>query len=94
MPNLTWEMVRTRRRYLGASGYRYEVDDPIWRARIDAGWLVKTVEGDQGLNATGNGTGVGLTFVPDPEHQWEADESYDESEADTKTRPMRKPTRP
>lgn len=32
------------------------------RAKVPGGWLVKTAWG---------GEGVGLTFMPDPEHSWD-----------------------
>jgi hypothetical protein len=36
-----------------------------WRCRVPGGWMVKTTASHT------NGIGVGLTFVPDPDHTWE-----------------------
>jgi hypothetical protein len=38
----------------------------VYRSKIPGGWLVESIRrsGDSGL-------GVGLAFVPDPEHQWD-----------------------
>ncbi len=36
-----------------------------WRCRVPGGWMVKTTASHN------NGIGVGLTFVPDPDHTWE-----------------------
>ena len=38
------------------------------RARVPGGWLVHTKE--TWGTANGNGIGVGLTFLPDPQHTW------------------------
>ena len=35
------------------------------RSKIPSGWLVET------RHSTSNGMGIGLTFVPDPEHKWD-----------------------
>ena len=37
----------------------------VYRAKILGGWLVETTQ------STDSGTGIGLAFVPDPEHKWD-----------------------
>ena len=37
----------------------------VYRTKIPGGWLVETSQN------TTNGIGIGLAFVPDPEHSWD-----------------------
>jgi len=37
----------------------------VFRSKILGGWLVETRQ------ATTNGVGIGLAFVPNPEHEWD-----------------------
>jgi len=39
----------------------------VRRAKIAGGWLVSTRE----VSAEGKAVGLGLAFVPDPEHKWD-----------------------
>jgi hypothetical protein len=41
------------------------------RAKIPGGWLVETTRQVITGNSNGSGLGVGLAFVPDPEHKWD-----------------------
>ena len=43
----------------------------VRRAKIPGGWLVETTRQAITGNSNGGGLGVGLTFVPDPEHKWD-----------------------
>ncbi len=46
----------------------------LYRAKIPGGWLVRISDTRSvtiGVSTSiGVGTGAGVTFVPDPEHQW------------------------
>jgi hypothetical protein len=42
----------------------------IHRSKIPGGWLVETYRRSTGNSATIS-SGVGLTFVPDPDHKWD-----------------------
>ena len=53
--NLLWQSVPSTGRYANA----------CYRAKVPGGWLV-TLNQERGTH----GAGVGLTFVPDPEHAW------------------------
>lgn len=60
---LVWEEVRTSTRKVSG----LVVDPPcalMARARVPGGWLVR-YEDESHL-----GRGIGLTFMPDPDHSW------------------------
>ena len=48
----------------GANGVVVKASN-TWRCRVPGGWMVRTTASHN------NGIGVGLTFVPDPDHTWE-----------------------
>ncbi len=62
-PKLTWVRVPSE-------GDIFEPKFEVWRTKIPGGWLVTTgFLKMQGANAAGGGNGV--TFVPDPGHNWD-----------------------
>ena len=64
MSKLKWEYIEQLSKHvIGSQG------DYIRRAKVRGGWLVESYVG--GHNADGSGYGVGLTFIPDPEHRWD-----------------------
>jgi hypothetical protein len=56
--NLEWEELRAKNT-LGPRN--------TYRTKIPGGWLVSTKEYDS------DGVGGGITFVPDPNHEWDGD---------------------
>jgi len=61
----------------GAKGVTWEVlanprdgDSRIARTKIPGGWLVETSR-QSPFDSRSSGIGVGLAFVPDPEHKWD-----------------------
>lgn len=77
---LAWELLEQEGWWeVGGAGYTRRVA----RAKIPGGWLVRAQEDSRVIRAAGGqtgqpttamgvgeGRGVGLTFVPDPGHQW------------------------
>ena len=56
-----WQAIRqTGESYSGAVG--------LHRARVQGGWLVSSISTDN----KGAVSGKGLTFIPDPQHTWQA----------------------
>jgi len=53
---MIWEAIATPPR-TGTRG--------VYRSKIPGGWLVETKQ------TSSNGVGIGLAFVPDPEHKWD-----------------------
>ena len=44
-----------------------KIDDLYFRAKVFGGWIVKSIF------YIGYDIGVSMTFVPDPNHEWELD---------------------
>lgn len=55
MPELIWEKLNCKNQPFGGLG--------IWRAKVPGGWLVAV--------RSGGSKGGGVTFYPDPKHQWD-----------------------
>ncbi|MEM9511073.1 MAG: hypothetical protein AAF978_00060 [Cyanobacteria bacterium P01_E01_bin.48] len=55
MSGLVWEKLECTNQPVGGLG--------AWRAKVPGGWLVAV--------RCGGGEGAGVTFYPDPEHQWD-----------------------
>ncbi|MBT9317220.1 hypothetical protein [Leptothoe spongobia] len=54
MPELIWEKLNCKNQPVGGLG--------LWRAKVPGGWLV--------ASRCGGGEGSGITFYPDPKHEW------------------------
>jgi len=61
---LDWEFIEQNNKPISAS----EQGSYTRRVKIPGGWLVESVI--RGMVSDGIGYGLGLTFVPDPEHKW------------------------
>ena len=57
-PGLIWEQVKSSR----ADAHAFALDWQVHRARVPGGWLVLVLHNTSGL-----------TFYPDPQHQWTGD---------------------
>ncbi|NEO23205.1 MULTISPECIES: hypothetical protein [unclassified Moorena] len=55
MAELVWEKLNCKNQPIGGLG--------VWRTKVPGGWLVA-------IRST-NGSGSGVTFYPDPTHQWD-----------------------
>ena len=42
----------------------------VTRARVPGGWVIRSTSTVDGGLSGGAGVGIGLAFVPDPEHKW------------------------
>ena len=61
---LNWEYIEQASKPAKGNNGNY-----IRRAKVPGGWLVESYVGGQ--TADGLGYGLGLTFIPDPDHKWE-----------------------
>lgn len=57
---LVWEHLQSSR----AGGGRFKLDWEVHRAKVPGGWLVLVIHNTSGL-----------TFYPDPEHEWDGESS-------------------
>ncbi|MDV3353448.1 hypothetical protein D0962_13125 [Leptolyngbyaceae cyanobacterium CCMR0082] len=55
MPDFIWEKLDCKNQPIGGLG--------AWRAKVPGGWLVAI--------RCGGGEGSGITFYPDPNHEWD-----------------------
>jgi hypothetical protein len=63
MAGLVWELIDDEWGHpAGPEGYTY-------RAKVTGGWLVSVWAGDEKKH----GLGGGITFMPDPLHEWKVD---------------------
>lgn len=60
---LAWEVIEGVVA-VGPDGTESALSSRSWRCRVPGGWLVQMTESHN------NGVGMGLTFVPDPDHTW------------------------
>jgi len=60
---LAWEVIEGVVA-VGPDGTESALSSRSWRCRVPGGWLVQMTESHN------NGIGMGLTFVPDPDHTW------------------------
>lgn len=63
MAKLIWEKV-------GLEG-ELPKDGRVFRAKVPAGWLLLVWEGDGKIGSLRGDNVAGLTFYPDPKHEWE-----------------------
>ena len=42
----------------------------VTRAKVPGGWVIRSTSTVDGGLSGGAGVGIGLAFVPDPEHKW------------------------
>jgi hypothetical protein len=63
---MKWERIEGQ-----SGGLVGERSPEVRRAKIPGGWLVESTRQAITGNSSGSGLGVGLTFVPDPEHKWD-----------------------
>jgi hypothetical protein len=65
MPTLVWERLKV-------SGVDTSTAPRVYRCKIHGGWLLETSRSRGSFGGqSGGGIGVGLTFIPDPEHKWD-----------------------
>ncbi|HUU79125.1 MAG TPA: hypothetical protein VMX55_12325 [candidate division Zixibacteria bacterium] len=62
---LKWEIIEQDSKPIAVSNHK----DYIRRAKVYGGWLVESVIKDE-YTREGIGEGLGITFVPDPKHEW------------------------
>jgi len=60
---LEWEIIERNQTTYG--------HDLIRRAKVHGGWLIESIKHQ--TERDGVGYGVGLTFIPDPNHEWKID---------------------
>ncbi|MHA1309271.1 MAG: hypothetical protein ACTSSB_17050 [Candidatus Heimdallarchaeota archaeon] len=62
---LDWEVIERNQMFPKHSNHK----DMIRRAKVPDGWLIESVK--RFVDREQAGYGVGLTFIPDPNHEWQ-----------------------
>lgn len=70
-PTLKWERIDQATNGNGGYDSGTMGEWAVFRLKVPGGWLVRIIsDSNTGRTSGGMGSGAGITFVPDPHHEW------------------------